>query len=434
MLKETLLISLYTGALSLLIFKLKFFTLPSVKPRYIVLAFIIKVIAGCSLGFLYSHHYTDRSKADTFKFFDDSGVMMEALAVNPRHFYELFTGIGMDDPELEPYFYKMNTWMTEDFYVSSNRMMVRMNTVFRFLTPGEHYYLHVVFINFLSLLGLVFLCKTFFLKMERNRLLFFATIILFPSLLFWGSGLLKDGVILFAAGCMLYSFSRMLNGGTYRWLNLLTFILSSLLMALIKIYILMAMIPALTAWIWYSVNKKKIILKFIAAHIVVFAAVFALKYISPKLDVVHYLDVKQREFFRAVEIEKPNHVLKIAPLHNSAAVIFTQSAPAFFRTLLRPHIFEASGALIIIAAAENLVILLLLVLALISMRKGNWTTDPLFYFSVSFFILIFILIGLIVPVTGAIVRYKIIAIPFLLYILFRLYQSGRMEKYFLRIP
>jgi hypothetical protein len=32
--------------------------------------------------------------------------MMEALAVNPRHFWELFTGIGMDDPELEPYNYK----------------------------------------------------------------------------------------------------------------------------------------------------------------------------------------------------------------------------------------------------------------------------------------------------------------------------------------
>jgi len=434
MLKEILLILLYTGVLSFFIFKLKFFSLPSVKARYIVLAFAIKVVAGCALGWLYTHHYTDRMKADTFKFFDDSGVMMEALAVNPRHFYELFTGIGMDDPELEPYFYKMNTWMTEDFYVSSNRMMVRMNTVFRFLTPGEHYYLHVVFINFLSLLGLVFLCKTFFMSIERNRLFLFAAIILFPSLLFWGSGLLKDGVILFAAGCMLYSFSRMVNGSAYRSLSMLTFILSSVLMALIKIYILMAMLPALAAWLWFSVDRKKIILKFIAAHIAMVAAALALKYISPKLDVVHYLDVKQREFFRAVEIEKPNHVLEIAPLNNSAAVIFIQSAPAFFRTLLRPHVFEASGMLILLAAAENLAILLLLILALISILKNNQTTDPLFYFSVSFFILIFILIGLIVPVTGAIVRYKIIAIPFILYILFRLYQSGRMEKYFLRIP
>jgi hypothetical protein len=433
MLKEILLILLYTGVLSFLIFRLKFFTVPSVKAKYIVLAFVIKVIAGCVLGFLYTHHYTDRQKADTFKFFDDSGVMMEALAVNPRHFYELFTGIGMDDPELEPYFYKMNTWMTEDFYVSSNRMMVRMNTVFRFLTPGEHYYLHVVFINFLSLLGLVFFCKTFFLKIERNRLLLFAAIILFPSLLFWGSGLLKDGVILFAAGAMLYSFSRMLNGTPHRSLHIITFLLSSVLMALIKIYILMAMVPALTAWLWFSLNRKKIILKFIAAHIAVFAGVFVLKYISPQLDVVHYLDLKQREFFMAVEIEKPNHVLKIAPLNNSASVMLIQSAPAFFRTLLRPHIFEASGMLIVIAAAENLFILLLLVLALISIRKGAWSSDPLFYFSVSFFILIFILIGLIVPVTGAVVRYKIIAIPFMLYIFIRLFQSGKLEKYFLRI-
>jgi hypothetical protein len=434
MLQEIFLILLYTGVLSLLIIKLRVFSLPSIKTRFIILAFGIKVIAGCALGWIYLHYYTDRMKADTFKFYDDSGVMMDALAVNPRHFFELFTGIDADDPELGPYNYKMNTWITEDFYVSSNRMMVRLNTVFRFLIPGEHYYLHVVFINFLSLLGLVFLCKTFFSRIEKNRLLFFASIILFPSLLFWGSGLLKDGIVLFAAGGMLYSFSRMVNGSAYRILNMFTFILSAILMGLIKIYILMAMTPALAAWLWFSFDKKKIISKFIVAHIVVFTAAFALRYISPELNVVHYLDVKQKEFFRAIEVEKPNHVLQIAPLNNSASVMIAQSVPAFFRTLLRPHIFEASGALIILAAVENIALLLLLVLALISIRKNDWTTDPLFYFSISFFILIFMLIGLIVPVTGAIVRYKIIAMPFLLYILFRLYQSGRLQKYFMRTP
>jgi len=433
MLQELLLILLYTGILSLLIIRLRFFSLPSIKTRYILLAFILKVVAGCGLGWIYIHYYTDRTKADTFKFYDDSGVMMEALAVNPRHFFELFTGIDADDPELEPYNYKMNTWVTEDFYVSSNRMMVRLNTVFRFLTPGDHYYLHVVFINFLSLLGLVFLCKTFFSRIEKNRLLFFAAIILFPSLLFWGSGLLKDGIVLFAAGCMLYSFSRMVNGSSYRILNAFTFVLSAILMALIKIYILMAMVPALVGWLWFFVDKQKIVLKFVIAHIVVFAAALTSKYVLPNLDVVHYLDVKQSEFFRAVVVEKPNHVLEIAPLHNSAFVLFAQAVPAFFRTLLRPHILEASGALIILAAVENIALLLLFLLALISIRKNGWTTDPLFYFSLSVFILIFTLIGLIVPVTGAIVRYKIIAIPFILYILLRLYQSGKLQKYFFKI-
>jgi hypothetical protein len=270
--------------------------------------------------------------------------------------------------------------------------------------------------------------------MVRNRLLFFAAIILFPSILFWGSGLLKDGIILFATGCMLYSFSRMLNGSSYRLLNVFTFILSAILLALIKIYILMAMVPALIAWFWFSLDRKKIILKFVVAHVALFSTVLALKYVSPRFDVVHYLDQKQREFFRALELEKPNHVLEIAPLENSISVILLQSVPAFFRTLLRPHIFEASGALIILAAVENLAILLMLIVALISIHKGTWTSDPLFYFSVSFFILIFMLIGLIVPVTGAIVRYKIIALPFMLYIFLHLFQSGKMDKFLLRIP
>ena len=163
MLTEIILILIYTLVLSAVIYRSKIFSLPEINKRWIILAFLIKIGAGAGLGFIYSHHYTDRMKADTFKFFDDSGVMMEALAMNPIHFFELLTGTGLDDPELEPYFIKMNTWLTEDFYITSNRMMIRLNLLFRFMTPpGEHYYLHVILINFLSLLGLIFLCKTFF--------------------------------------------------------------------------------------------------------------------------------------------------------------------------------------------------------------------------------------------------------------------------------
>ncbi|MBK5285065.1 MAG: hypothetical protein JJE25_06650, partial [Bacteroidia bacterium] len=296
--------------MSILIYRLKIFSLPNISKRWVILAFIIKIGAGAALGFLYTHHYTDRMKADTFKFFDDSGVLLDALAVNPRHFFELLTGIGLDDPELEPYFFKMNTWLTEDFYITSNRMMIRLNLMFRFLTPpGEHYYVHVVLINFLSLLGLIFLCKAFFLKLKQHNKLFLLSLILFPSVLFWGSGLLKDGIIIFALGSMMYSFSRMLNGYKHKWLSGFVFAMSALLLALIKIYILFAMIPALAGWIWCSFRPQRIKTKFIITHLACFLIVALAHVTSLKFDPVHYLNQKQLEFFKVVESEKPNHVI-----------------------------------------------------------------------------------------------------------------------------
>jgi hypothetical protein len=430
---DILLIIPYTLVLSAIIYRWRIFSLPGIRKWYIVTAFVIKICAGIALGLLYTHHYTDRSKADTFKFFDDSRVMMEALSNKPQHFLKLFTGIGLDDPELEPYFFKMNTWITEDFYVTSNRMMVRLNTIFRFLSPpGEHYFLHVVMFNFLSLLGLIFLCKSFFLNTKKFHFLIFLSLIFFPSLLFWGSGLLKDGIILFAAGCLIYSFVRITNGASHKALNSFVFLISALLLALIKIYILMAMIPSLVAWIWIAVKPGKTGLKFAVVHAIVFLLAFGFHFISPSIDPIHYFTLKQHQFLGIVQVEKPNHVLAIRPLENSAVNVIVEAVPAFSRVLLRPHLLESRQPLILMAAIENFLLLIIILFSLTSIKRGTWINNPLFYFSLAFFVLIYMLIGLIVPVTGAIVRYKIIALPFLLFILFSLLENSRAENFLRR--
>lgn len=426
---EILLIILYTLILAIVIYRWRVFSLSGIKKWYVVVAFVIKVMAGIALGLLYTHHYTDRSKADTYKFFDDSGVMMDALSINSEHFFKLLTGTGLDDPELEPYTFKMNTWLTEDFYITSNRMMIRLNVMFRFLTPpGEHYYLHVVMFNFLSLLGLIFLCKTFFVKQLRFHRVIFISLILFPSILFWGSGLLKDGIIIFATGSMMYSFSRMLNGDSHKFLSGFVFIVSAVFLALIKIYILFAMLPALVAWAWYIMMPNKVVMKFLLVHLMFVLIAIGVHIVSEKFDLIHYLTLKQREFFHVVQVEKPNHVLAIRPIENSMFNIIREAVPAFFRTFLRPHILESREPLILLSALENLLLLLFALFAVFVAKKASWQTNPLFYFSLAFFIIIFMLIGLIVPVTGAIVRYKIIALPFLVYMLFSMLEVTRAEK------
>ncbi|MBK5285037.1 MAG: hypothetical protein JJE25_06510, partial [Bacteroidia bacterium] len=114
--------------------------------------------------------------------------------------------------------------------------------------------------------------------------------------------------------------------------------------------------------------------------------------------------------------------------NNSLVTIVTQSVPAFFRTLLRPFILESKEPLVFISALENLLILLFSLVVMFTWRKGSWNENPLFYFSLSFFVLIFMLIGLLVPVTGAIVRYKIVALPFLTYLLFYLSDNSLLGK------
>ena len=68
------------------------------------------------------------------------------------------------------------------------------------------------------------------------------------------------------------------------------------------------------------------------------------------------------------------------------------------------------------AGAENLFLFLLFVLALAGYRKSDMRFSPILYLSVFYVALLFLLIGLVVPVMGAMVRYKAQALPFLFFI------------------
>ena len=54
--------------------------------------------------------------------------------------------------------------------------------------------------------------------------------------------------------------------------------------------------------------------------------------------------------------------------------------------------------------------------------------DPFVLFCMIFTILLFILIGLITPVLGAIVRYRIVALPCLVFVLIYYYDRAKLYK------
>jgi len=79
---------------------------------------------------------------------------------------------------------------------------------------------------------------------------------------------------------------------------------------------------------------------------------------------------------------------------------------------------EGFSWLSLISMLENLLIWAMLLLILFRFRKP---TDPnLVLFSLLFFVLIFTLAGIMSPVSGALVRYKVPALPFLVFLCMQL--------------
>ena len=107
---------------------------------------------------------------------------------------------------------------------------------------------------------------------------------------------------------------------------------------------------------------------------------------------------------------------------------FIKCSPlALFNTLFRPSVFEANSLMMWPAAFENLLIIFMIFLAIVFFDKKGINKNIFypFLFSVLF---MFLLTGLITPVIGAMVRYKVPALPFLMIILVMMIDKEKFVK------
>jgi len=390
-----------------------------------LLAFGLKVAAGIVLGYIYTYHYSDRLKADTLKFFDDSKVIFDLLRTEPSHFIKIFTGIGSSDPELTPTYMQLNSWMYEEL-LNTNRLMIRIDIVFRFLIPGNYYFVHVVFINFLSFTGLTYLYKVLVRHSTLNRKLIYVLLFFPPSLLFWGSGLLKESILLLALGGFLYFYSLLVEKPT-EWHRLFPLFFFGLLMFFIKTYMPLVLAAPLLAYAWVARSPGFIIAKYVISISVFFLLLFNIHQVIPRYNLNHYLFIKQRDFLALVKTEKPASAIPIPVLEPTFGSILKNSPQGFFTTLTRPYLAESRSPFILLASVENFLLLVLILLCCLFFKKPPSQEINFLALSLSMVIILFILIGLVTPIEGAIVRYKCVALPFLFAALFSMTDWQRLK-------
>ena len=87
---QWLLVAGYTALFLWVVQRSAFFRLETIPVRWIQLALVGKILAGCFVGWMYYVHYRDKTTADTIKFFDDGNLLFETIRTDPRHFLMMF--------------------------------------------------------------------------------------------------------------------------------------------------------------------------------------------------------------------------------------------------------------------------------------------------------------------------------------------------------
>jgi hypothetical protein len=325
----------------------------------------------------------------------------------------MLTGIKNDAPHFASYYNQMNYWFRvyESNIYNDSHTIIRFNALIRVFSFG-YFNVHTVFMCFFSLTGLVALYKFAVQYLQKQKKELVLAVFLMPSVLFWGSGVLKEGILLFGMGLLIYYFDRLIRK-KHVVLSTIIVISSGILLTYTKFYVIITLIPLLISYfiVMYT-SEKLVFLKYFFVCLSYIGIGLLIPYIFPGYNFLEIITQKQHDFINLSQFVKSGSVISVEYLEPSLWSFIKNAPIAFSNTLLRPLFFEVKSLFMALAAIENLIILLFGIICIFFFNKKIPHKNFLM-FSVFYVVMIFTLTGLITPVMGAIVRYKIPALPFL---------------------
>ena len=415
---ETILIAAYLLLFLYSINKHPFFIKSGIKPLWLSGLFVLKVGVGVVLYLIYTKFYAVRSDADIFKYFDDSQVVYNSLWTLPMDYFRLvFTSPPENDYFHDNYYNVMNYWANKhnSFFYGDSKFMIKLNALFRLFSFGS-FHVHSLFFNFLSFIGLVSIYRAVKHLFSSHFHYLIAVVFCLPSVLFWTSSVLKESVLMLFLGVLIFNLQK-LSQSVAQPRRLLYLIFALVFLAMLKFYILISLLfPIFSFMIVSHYKKPKVSLIYLSVITLFTLLIFNSEFLF-NVSFVEVLVLKQFDFLNLVANTSAGSYYEI-PLLSPNFVSVGKAVPlGILNSFSRPFPSATISIMAIPAVLENVIIAIALLVAVPSMFKssnwGNRENRNVLIFQISFTLVLFAIIGITTPVAGALVRYKVAALPFL---------------------
>lgn len=418
---EHLITLLFTAGFVFLIYKWKFFNVPEIPRWYFVAIYLLKFLAGITLAFLFIKYFNG---GDTYSYFENACRIHELALNNPKQF--LMVMAGSDSPELSPFYDSLGLWKSYELFDFDAQTIIRINALIRFVSFGI-YNVHVLFFSFFSLTGIMAFYRIMRRPVWRNHKLLFAGLFMFPSLMFWTSGILKEGILILGMGFIFYGLHLLLRFKNRFHSAYVFLFVALLLMMMVKMYVLALLIPGIAAWIWVEKSaRKNIWLKFGITHALYFLMLFNVHYLFSGLNVVEVLYYKQHNSIVFANYMQSRSIIHPPVIELSAMSILLNSPAALWSAIIHPLITDAHNPFAFLSAIENLFLIGSFLLAMAFSRKIKPQHLPLFVLAVFFTSMLYILIGFTATTAGSLVRFKVPALPFIIFMMSMLFDKSKI--------
>lgn len=404
---------------SVLISKTNYFKQSSASVPLLIFGFLLKCLSAFYFGYLFKNNILTGN--DTFNYLRNSEIIFSSLQESWISYFQLVFGrndFSNPSANLLPYIDKMDFW-----YDTSNYFMVRINAIIRLFSFGI-YNVHAVIFAFISFIGIYNLYEFFENKVFNKKVLQF---ILFgiPSIVFWTSGVHKEAIVIFALGIVLNHFEKILNG-VYTRRNIISVFFGLMTLGLIRIYVLAFLVPLYFSIILSKhIHFKKKAYTYYSILIVGFILILTLiDTLFPNHSLLNEFLVRREHFLSSIG----NTSFTVVRDLDGIGAYLRLIAEAIVNPFIHPFPNESNLFLVFLASLETYLLLFAIIGLLFSLSFKQIYKNPYALFCILFSLSIFFLIGLIVNNSGAIVRYRSIAIPFLLIGLCMLYKNETIYK------
>lgn len=404
LLAHPLLYVAYLAAFCALIMRSAFFAIENTSRRHLLFFFLLKVAAGVGLTLIYTYYYTDKAKADIWRYFNDSCIISPLLFTQPLHWFKIMSGIGINDPDTFQYLLSTQYFSHPGHdMVTNNTFIIRVNVLLNYLS-FRNIFINTLFFNFISFAALTALFKALRPYFQPLPQVLYVPLFLLPAVLFWGAGLLKESILFTGVSLYLYALLTPANRST----NLLL-IGGFILLALTKLQVALLALVCFT--LFMGLRKKAPAANLRLAALV---AGMALVYALAGDKAAHILLAKRNEFIELALKENAGSYMDARLIEPTAGNLIALLPEAFVNAVLRPFLWDAGKAFQKIFGLENLLFLVLLIAPLRYFKLPTGQGRLLCFGFATFALLNYLVIGITVPIIGAIVHYRIIATPFLL--------------------
>lgn len=390
----------------------------NVAYKYFLPGLVAKIVGAICLGLVYTFYY---SGGDTFNYFNTSCAFVDSFLSHPNDFFHLYFG----NPSASEY-YLLKTDENFVYWINDPYAYFVSKCFFPFVFLGcKSYMATSIIVASLCYVGVWRLYLVFISEFPNLYIEFSYCILFVPSVIFWGSGIMKDSITFSSVCLYVYGFYGFLIQKKYKLSFALSMLFSSYLLISIKPYIFFALLPGSVVWFVatkVSNIKNGLVKIMIAPTIIALGGLLTFNLITNlggalgKYSIDRVFETAQGAQQDLKRSEYQGNSFDIGNYEPTPLGLLSVSHKAIFAALFRPTILDVKNIVMLISAIENTFMLLFCIYILLRLKVYKFFTlmslHPLATFSFIFALFFALSVGVSISNFGTLVRLKIPCIPF----------------------